>query len=37
LDTPEVFDLVASWLATKENYQWLDFGNGRQTVTPVLL
>jgi RimJ/RimL family protein N-acetyltransferase len=37
LQTPEVFELVASWLARKENYQWLDFGNGRQTVTPVLL
>lgn len=37
LDTPEVLDLVASWLARKENYQWLDFGNGRQIVTPTLL
>lgn len=37
LSTPEVFELVASWLARKENYQWLDFGNGRQTVTPALL
>jgi RimJ/RimL family protein N-acetyltransferase len=37
LNTPEVFELVASWLARKENYQWLDFGTGRQGVTPVLL
>ena len=37
LDTPEVLDLVASWLTRKENYQWLDFGNGRQIVTPTLL
>jgi RimJ/RimL family protein N-acetyltransferase len=37
LCTPEVFELVASWLARKENYQWLDFGNGRQSVTPMLL
>jgi hypothetical protein len=36
-DTPEVFELVASWLARKENCQWLDFGNGRQSVTPALL
>jgi len=37
LDTPELLELVASWLARKENYQWLDFGNGRQIVTPALL
>ena len=37
LSTPEVFKLVASWLARKENYQWLDFGNGRQIVSPAML
>src|SRR5258708_664203 len=37
LDTPEILDLVAGWLAQKENYQWLDFGTGRQIVTPALL
>jgi RimJ/RimL family protein N-acetyltransferase len=37
LDRPELFELVASWLARKENYQWLDFGNGRQIITPALL
>ena len=37
LDTPELIELAASWLAQKENYQWLDFGNGRQLVTPALL
>jgi RimJ/RimL family protein N-acetyltransferase len=37
LDRPELFELAASWLASKENYQWLDFGNGRQIVTPALL
>ena len=37
LDRPELFELVARWLAQKENYQWLDFGNGRQPVTPALL
>ena len=37
LEAPEVFDLAAGWLARKENYQWLDFGNGSQPVTPALL
>lgn len=32
-----MFELVAGWLAQKQNYQWLDFGNGRQVVTPALL
>ncbi|HKW39110.1 MAG TPA: GNAT family protein [Burkholderiales bacterium] len=37
LVAPGVLELVAGWLARKENYQWLDFGNGRQIVTPALL
>jgi len=37
LDRPEFFELVAGWLARKENRQWLDFGNGRQPITPTLL
>ncbi len=37
LDTPEVLELVTNWLTQKENYQWLDFGNGRQVITPALL
>lgn len=37
LDAPGVFELAAGWLARKENYQWLDFGNGSQPVTPALL
>jgi len=37
LDTPELIALVASWLAQKDNHQWLDFGDGRQIVTPALL
>ncbi len=37
LDRPELFELVAGWLARIENHQWLDFGNGRQIVTPALL
>ena len=34
VDTPELIRLVAEWLAQKENYQWLDFGDGRQLVSP---
>lgn len=37
LDTPELIELVAGWLARKENYQWFDFGSGRQIITPALL
>lgn len=37
IDSPELLQLVASWLAQKENYQWLDFGDGRQIVTPEWL
>ncbi len=33
LDSPERLQLVAHWLAQKENYQWLDFGDGRQLVS----
>lgn len=32
-DSPELLHLVAGWLARKENYQWLDFGDGRQLVS----
>ena len=28
---------MAGWLARKENYQWLDFGDGRQVVSPEWL
>ena len=31
-DTPERLQLVVGWLSLKENYQWLDFGDGRQLV-----
>ena len=37
LDRPHLFQLAADWLAQKENHQWLDFGNGRQPITPTLL
>lgn len=29
--------LVAEWLAREENYQWLDFGNGRQILDVMTL
>jgi RimJ/RimL family protein N-acetyltransferase len=37
LDTPELLHTVAGWLALKENYQWLEFGNGRQILGPEWL
>ena len=33
----EDLELLASWLGQKENYQWLDFGDGRQLVSPEWL
>jgi len=29
LDSPDNFQLVAHWLAEKDNYQWLDFSDGQ--------
>jgi RimJ/RimL family protein N-acetyltransferase len=37
LDTPQLIALVADWLARRENAQWLDFGNGRQPMSPTLV
>ena len=37
LETAADFELAASWLQRKENNQWLDFGNGRQHITPAVL
>src|SRR3989442_5760559 len=37
IDSPELIALVAGWLSQKENSQWLDFGDGRQTLTPEWL
>ena len=37
LDNPELIHLAAGWMSMKENYQWLDFGNGRQVLTPEWL
>jgi len=33
VDSPEMLQLVVGWLSQKENYQWLDFGDGRQMVS----
>jgi RimJ/RimL family protein N-acetyltransferase len=37
LDSPERIRLVVHWLTQKENYQWLDFRDGRQLVSPEWL
>jgi RimJ/RimL family protein N-acetyltransferase len=37
LYSPGMFERVTGWLQQKENYQWLDFGNGRPVATPTLL
>lgn len=37
LDSAELIQIAAGWLAQQDNYQWLQFGDGRQTVTAALL
>jgi RimJ/RimL family protein N-acetyltransferase len=37
LDQPGLLQQTAAWLALKDNYQWLDFGDGRQHLTPEWL
>jgi RimJ/RimL family protein N-acetyltransferase len=37
LDSPTHLALAVDWLSRKENYQWLDFGDGRQLVSPEWL
>lgn len=37
ITNPELIDLAASWLSEKDNYQWLDFGNGVQSLSPISL
>jgi len=37
LDSPDLIRLVADWLSRKDNYEWLDFGNGKQILTPEWL
>jgi RimJ/RimL family protein N-acetyltransferase len=32
-DRPELLALIAVWLSRKENHQWLDLGDGRQTAS----
>lgn len=36
-DSPEIIRLAAGWLAHRDNYKWLDFGEGRQILTPEWL
>ncbi len=36
IETSEI-DLIAGWLGKKENYQWLDFGGGNQTLSAISL
>jgi RimJ/RimL family protein N-acetyltransferase len=33
IDTPERLQLVARWLSEKENYQWLELGDGQQIMS----
>ena len=37
LDATDLIEIAATWLARKENHQWLDFQNGRRPITPALL
>ena len=37
LESPELIRVVADWLSRKDNYEWLDFGNGKQILTPEWL
>jgi RimJ/RimL family protein N-acetyltransferase len=37
IDSPALIDAVAGWLGKKENYQWLDFGQGVQQVSALTL
>ncbi len=37
LNTPQLINTAAAWLAEPDNYRWLDFGNGVQRINPVSL
>ncbi len=37
LDDPKLIETIAGWMSRKENYQWLDYGNGRQILTAASL
>jgi len=36
-DSQTLLQLAAGWLSQKDNYQWLDFGDGRQLASPEWL
>jgi RimJ/RimL family protein N-acetyltransferase len=37
IDSPALIETVAGWLGKKENYQWLDFGQGVQQLSALSL
>ena len=37
INTPELADQVAAWIADRDTCPWLDFGNGVQTLSAVSL
>jgi RimJ/RimL family protein N-acetyltransferase len=37
IDSPALLETVAGWLGKKENYQWLDFGQGVQRLSALSL
>ncbi len=37
LDDPGLIETIAGWIGRRENYQWLDFGNGKQVLTAASL
>ena len=37
IESDQHIELVSGWLSEKRNYQWLDFGNGVQKLSPMSL
>jgi RimJ/RimL family protein N-acetyltransferase len=37
LNDPPLIEQIADWLSQKENYQWVDYGNGRQILSGASL
>jgi RimJ/RimL family protein N-acetyltransferase len=37
LDSPELIELAAEWCGLENNARWLDFGNGVQVLSPLVL
>lgn len=37
IDSSEMIEVVAGWISDKENYQWLEFGDGGGGVSPAWL